>query len=307
LPNGLTVQSVLVGANPGVHLDLLSALSSPQETAASRKRPRNVKLNDKERLALFETFDRWWRTEGKAALSASRFPMNTDPMMDRYRLVIQATRTALLPHCKPGDDLSSNIKDLLLDVASVGLPVLSTLLPLTRLFPNMRREVVSRIGTGLLSRDREQCVEAMGALYLWGTDTSSLGIGSPPAELLFDFSSLISQRVGSSLFWALIHAVNMIRKSPTDVGRRILPNCLTGLAFLLDETSYRKAEDLGKSPFSPDQIPAIRFRSAWLAVTINEIYHSKHPSIQQWMTAIPVDPLPEVRGLVQGIDFDLDL
>ena len=171
----------------------------------------------------------------------------------------------------------------------------------------MRREVVSRIRTSLLSTDHAQSDEAMGALYLWGTETSSLGIGSPPAELLVDFSTLISRRVPSSLYWALVHAGNMIRKSPDHAGRRILPNCLTGLGFLLDESSYRTAEDLAKSPFSADEIPAIRFQTARLAVTINQVYHSKHPAIQQWMKAIAADPVPEVRGLAKGIDLDLDL
>jgi hypothetical protein len=307
LPNGRTVQSVVVGADPGIHLDLLAAVSLPNEARAAKRRPRSVRLNEHDRIALFETFDRWWRNEGKAALTERRFPMITDPMRDRYHLIIRATRTALLPHCRPGDDLSSNIRRFVLDADSVGLPTLAAILPLTRLFPTMRREMVPRVRTGLLSRDAEQSGEAMGALYLWATETNSLGIASPPAELLLNFSALISQRVRSSLFWALTHACNMIRKSPGDVGRKILPNCVAGLGFLLEESSYRRAEDLEKSPFSPDEIPHIRFRSAWLAVTINGVYHSGDPVIERWMTAIATDPLPEVRGLIRGIDFDLDL
>ncbi len=307
LPSGLTAKSQLIGVDPGLFLDVIVSISLRQSAKVGHRRPRVIKFDEKDGLAVFETIASWWRTEGKSLCAEGKSFMDGEPIMERHKRVVRVVRTTLLSLCRVGDALSSRIKDLLFELDGVGLPVLSALLPLTRLFPTLRPEVVERTRLGLASLDQNTSEDAMGVLYNWVAETSPGGIGPPPPELLNSFSSLISLRVRSSLFWALVHARNMIEQAPDDVRRQLMPNLLLGLEFLLEESMYRRFEELGKSPLPADQIPVIRFRAAALAVSINRIDRSAHTIIKKWMDAIPVDPVPEVRALVQGLDADLDL
>ena len=306
LPDGKAVRQFTLGTDPGSFLDAIVGSSRQRQRNAYGGVARWVQWNRHELRLIFDKISNWWQNEGKG-LCADRQPgMTRDQVLERHEKVLRVIWRVMLPRCRPGDELSGRIRDLVLDFDTSGLPVLAAFPPLVRLFPDLLEETILRIRRDIFSRDEERAGHAMGALFIWATRQVPCGPVAAPPDLLRDFSSLVSGRFIPALHGALGQGRRMIELLPRSLHGHLVPNFLVGLDHLLEETRYRGPEDLAGSPFRPDQIPEYRFRSSLLAVVISRIQSGDHPTIRKWLDAINGDPLPEIRRAALQDDEDLD-
>ena len=169
LPDGKAVRQFTFGTDPGSFLDAVVGVSRQGRRNADGRDVRWVQWNRHELRLILDKINNWWQNEGKGLCADRGRGMTRDQVLERHEKILSVIWRVLLPRCRPGDELSGRIRDLVLDFDTSGLPVLAAFPPLLRLFPDLLEETILRIRHDLFSRDEERPGHAMGALFIWAT------------------------------------------------------------------------------------------------------------------------------------------
>jgi hypothetical protein len=145
----------------------------------------------------------WWREEGKT-LSTNREDAFIGPALNvRVALILNVIGRAVLPRCSPGDSLSVQSRDFLMELGDAGFPIERTLPFLPRPYPELRESVAEAMDRGMASPEIEKANSASRGLYLWMTQREECGGVAPPAELVQSLGSTIRGRLQPALLRSL--------------------------------------------------------------------------------------------------------
>jgi len=190
------------------------------------------------------------------------------------------------------------------DLAKEHLHVEQVLPALLKIWPDGHAQVADRLRRGLVSSDPGQARASLAGLWQWLAESDSLGLTTPPSDLLHELGSIICSRRQTALDTALDAAAKLLddEQSPNREMLRtpeFLNMLAVGLSYLEVETTYRLDSQVSASGIPYDLVPEHRAKAARLAAVLSKHTGQESEVLRRWLESARIDPLPEVRNAVR--------
>ncbi|MBF0148122.1 MAG: SIR2 family protein, partial [Magnetococcales bacterium] len=173
------------------------------------------------------------------------------------------------------------------------------------LFPGLVRSIPEQVQlaqfslTQLMASDSErQAYIATNVLFQWSRSIKYFpdGLPSPPLDLIREIGAIIRVRRRATILPAITFALWIFQDGPEEWRTQLAGDCIHGLRFLLDETSYDRFD---RQPVT-DDLPFLRYQCVKLSLIMSQnASYMKAESIKQWLDNASNDPMAEVRNAVE--------
>lgn len=217
---------------------------------------------------------------------------------DYQSAVAEALGRLILPRLDRQSKLIGETEAMISDLRTLDYPVEATYPALTRLMPDLLPDLTDRLRQGIVSSKHDQANASVSAVLWWVHRGQVFGSGEPTPDLVREIAIAISMR-RPSLKQALRSVDRIFASQKLTEPDRFAGLVAEGLSYLLSEASYQNAIDSGhESTLRPNEVSEVRMLCARAALALaNSGY--KFSSVDEWLRQAGVDPLPEVRHVIE--------
>lgn len=257
-----------------------------------------VDWSSEEAKQIFAHLKGWWEEEGQDLIEDPS-PFVATHILPRLRAVTEVARIAVAPRAEAGGSLAAELVTFVDDLQGLNLPVQDVLPSLLKLDPGREMQVAGQLRHGLVSTESRHAAVAVKGLYHWASEREQLGV-APAPDLLQELSAIIQARRQPALGPALEYTVDLldildIEGTEASFGEAFYEALLTGLRYLLEETTYQPASEVPGAKLPYEEVPEYREQAARLASLLRKKCGVSDRVLEAWRQASREDPLPEVR------------
>jgi hypothetical protein len=289
-------------------IDWQNATRPLRESATRDQRRQYVEWTSADVSAMLGTMREWWETGGRAqsanvaSTTHALTPLMRGQLRERITRILDILRFIVIPRLLRDSPIVVELFDFVGDIERHGYVVDAVLPALLLLRPN--NETASRLRHSLAALDEERYLAAVRGLIYWLENQPSRQrsqqapqLPTPPPDLLQELGTIVAGRRQPGLFYALNAVSTILRHMPETTDEQFRASVRIGLDYLLADTAYRSCED-PRERIPYDDVPVCRREAAQIAILLRKTFNDLSSIIDQWISQVRADPLPEVRQVI---------
>jgi hypothetical protein len=268
----------------------------------SERQFEDLQWSDNEAAAIFSNIWTWWEAEKADAAELLGSGPIKDQAYRRFYDILRVIAFLVFPRAQAIPDFPGRLKELIEALDQLRFPTVCVLPLLASALGLSREEVEMRLRRDLVSMEENFVDAALEGLCEWIRWEKVRGLPPVPVDLLTEMAGIVAGRRRPGLLFALHGIAFVARRRPDLLIGRVLDSIRIGLNYLFTETEYEPHPDVPqRRPIEYAELPRFRQAAAAAAAAVEDLSGLRNdPIIARWLARAKVDPLPEIRQVLEA-------